>query len=76
MLSRKIVQANWGKCLAWVAAFTLVLPLVSSAVFDGKHSLTETPLWAIGAGLVDSLILVWGIERLLNIYINDRGEGT
>lgn len=75
-VSREVVQANWGKCLAWVAAFTVVLPLLSSAVFDGKHSLYENPGWAFGAGLVDSLILVWGIERLLNIYINDRGEGT
>lgn len=74
--SIKIAKQNKGKLLFWFLMFVILLPLASTGLFDGKHSIIESPVWAVVGSLFDSVMMVSSLFFLWGVFVKSQGGNS
>lgn len=66
--SQKLFARAWGRLILTVLFFYLLLPLVMAASLDSYRKIWITPLFSLGASLLDYAVLLLGLFVFLRIF--------
>lgn len=69
--SARIVRHNWGKILAIIFIFQILIPMVLASVFNSYRLIWNTPAQSLALSALDTYLILFSTHLLFTIFRNE-----